>query len=190
LRKWASRGMVFVILAAVSAGIAGRYLGCGGHIIAGRRVEKVTELQYLSLVLPIPYGVRATYYVYKNEQGQQVMHGPYESFDRNGKLAYKVFYRDGKQDGTDTVWNSAGQKEQERFYRMGEDIGWANYDNGRLVYELEHVFENDKWVATKGYDFGGWTLRFNCGNKIDKDINPRTGELMDLAPPFAVSCQY
>ncbi|HWZ13430.1 MAG TPA: hypothetical protein VNX22_09855 [Acidobacteriaceae bacterium] len=179
------------VIIALQMCIVSAFVGSGPRwtFIAGRWVEKVTTYQGLSQSLPIPFRPLESYYVYTDDKGRKVKHGPYKSFDRNGGIDSEAFYRDGKQDGTATYWNIKGQKTNESFYRMGQDIGWAVYMDGRLEYENVEIWENGSRVGGKKYDIRGWELTFNCGSRIDKSIDPQTGEVRDLVPPFAVACQ-
>jgi hypothetical protein len=147
--------------------IVSAFVGCwpSWRFIAGRWVEKVTTYQGLSEVLPIPIAPLEIYYIYRNERGEKIKHGPYKSFYPNWNVDYEGFYRYGKQDGTATEWNIKGQKTGESFYRMGQGIGWAVYMDGRLEYENVEIWENGSRVGGKKYDIRGWELTFNCGSR-------------------------
>ncbi len=183
------RKAFFLGIGILVVGLASCESGPSSQVIAGRHVERVTERQGLSQILPIPFRVFAVYYVYKDQAGNRVRHGPYKNFGRDGKLEYEAFYRDGRLEGTATRWNSSGQKAQQQFWRMGQEIGWANYDHGQLSYELQDVYEDDIRVAQKKYEHGRWVLSFFCGHKVDQGIDPSTGNLVPLQAPFAVACQ-
>src|SRR5262245_59875086 len=39
------------------------------------------------------------YYVYYDQDGKEVSHGPMEKFHENGRLAYLAYYKDGQLEG-------------------------------------------------------------------------------------------
>jgi len=186
-RKFKLQAIV-VLIAAASFILCGCDRSSREKVIDGKQVKKGTTWHFLSTVVPIPYRVWTVYYVYIDDKGNQIRHGPFKSFDRHGKLEEEAFYRDGKLDGLDTTWSSSGRKSQ-IIWRKGNSIGNAEYENDRLAWYREDIFENDKRVAEKKYDSGKWNLSFYCGSQIDQDINQQTGELVSLAPPFSISCE-
>ena len=55
--------------------------------------------------------------------------GPYEKYHKNGKIDYRVNYKNGKLDGMMTTWLYYGEIESERNYVDGEldgDVTWWN----------------------------------------------------------------
>ena len=165
-------------------------LGCEAKsLIEGKKVQKVQTRWGLVWGMPFPGRVWQVYYVYTDDQGNKVKHGPYQSFDGDGRLDYTAFYRDGKLDGAVTRFGHHQEKLQESFYRAGHLVGQANYENGHLVYEHKAVFKGANQVGEIRFENGRWSLSFICGTEIDKRINPITGEIADLAVPFSISCQ-
>jgi len=170
----------------------GGLLGCEKkHIVVeGREVQQVKKRWGLFWGMPFPGPIWQVYYVYTDDSGNKVKHGPYESFDRDGRLDYSAFYRDGRLDGTLSQFGKAGEKLQDSFYRAGKLIGQANYEHGHLVYENEAVFRNERQVGEKHFENGHWSLSFRCGNEIDRRIDAETGEITNLVPPLAIACRH
>lgn len=184
LKTASMRGWLFVALTVL-------LIGCAGdtQTIAGKKVHKVVEYYGLSWAVPIHDGPANIHWAYTNPAGQEVKHGPYQNFYGNGRLQYEAFYIDGKQEGPAASWNEHGVLTGQTFWRKGMDIGWANYDNGKLDYWNEDIFEDDRRVGNKKFENGVWTLGFNCGSKIDLVINPITGELIRIPGATQVACQ-
>lgn len=159
------------------------------QVIAGKTVHKVTHYYALVWGLPFHDGPSDIHWAYNDPSGHEVRHGPYQNFYGNGRVQYEAFYLDGKEDGTATSWNEKGVVTKRDFWRMGQDIGWANYDNGTLSYWNEAIFENNNKVASKKFESGVWTLGFICGNKVDLQINSRTGEMVRMPGATRVACQ-
>lgn len=178
------------LYAAIAVLLIGCRYGAGDkQVIAGREVHKVVEYYSLFWGSPFHDGPANIHWAYTDSSGHEVKHGPNQNFYGNGRLQYESFYLDGKQDGTATSWNEKGEMTGQAFWRMGQDVGWANYDKGRLAYWNETIFEDDHKVAAKRFEQGIWTLEFNCGNKIDMQINPKTGELIRIPGATQVACQ-
>ena len=100
--------------------------------------------------------------MYSDSAGRAVKHGPYQHFSGDGRLDYRATFVDGKQDGTATTWNSQGGMTEQTFWRVGQNVGWANFQGGHLEYAIESVYEHDEKVATKKFERGQWSLAFIC----------------------------
>ena len=66
------------------------------------------------------------------EDGKMITYNDFEWYE-NGKLHYKVTYKDGKEDGLQTWWYENGQKELKGTYKDGEEDGLHTYwhENGQ-----------------------------------------------------------
>lgn len=169
-------------------------IGCrsaseNSQVIAGKTVHKVVDYYSLLWAFPIRDGPATVYWAYKDAAGKEVKHGPYRNFYRGGRPQYEAFYLDGKQDGTATSWKPDGEIAEREFWRTGSNIGWSNYDGGHLVYSIESIFEGNRRVATKKFERGVWILSFLCGEKIDLQIDPNTGDLVRISGSTEVACR-
>lgn len=182
----------FLISASLFAACPFILLGCSGagetRMIDGKLVRKVVLRYALFYGAPIPGRPSEIYWTYTDASGREVKHGPYQTVQEHGLLLYESNYIDGKQDGTATTWNAHGEITNKNFWRAGKLIGWAIYDNGKLNYWNEDVFEHGRRVGSKTFEGGVWNVAFYCGNTIDLQIDSRTGELTHISGG-AVACR-
>ena len=165
--------------------------GCtaNSQVVAGKRVERIAEYYAACWGCPFHEGVASISWVYTDAMGQKVKHGPFQTFYGNGRLNYEANFLDGKQDGTATVWRENGEIEGQTFWRHGDETGWANYEQGKLVYSNESVYANGLKVGTRKFENDVWVLRFDCGKVISLTVDEKTGEMTPLQPPLKVACQ-
>jgi antitoxin component YwqK of YwqJK toxin-antitoxin module len=59
-----------------------------------------------------------------------------KEFYDNGKLKKETHYKNGKQDGLETIWYESGKKKSEKHYEVGIEIGIRKIWNkdGKLTY--------------------------------------------------------
>jgi hypothetical protein len=127
------------------------------------------------------------YYAYTGADGKELKHGRFELF-QEGRLAQQAVYRNGKLDGTLTFWNVLGEKTQELYYHTGTPYGWANYVQGKLLTLHEEVMQDGRTVAVKNFSGNRYWLEFRCGELMNVEIDPASGEFRSVANPERRVC--
>jgi len=150
--------------------------------VDGRWVRRVTVWHAYSMVLPVPYQRGTMYYVYPGPHGAEVRHGPFRTRHGNGRLNTAGVYRHGRFHGTWTTWDHGGRKTNEEFWWQGQHRGWAIYEQGRVHYHNEQLYEDGRLVAWKRFEGGRWFLAVPSGVEPRFRIDPATGALTRLGP--------
>lgn len=122
------------------------------------------------------------YYAYAGADGREVRHGPFRTLHGNGRVSHAGAYRHGQFHGTWTTWDHRGVKTNEDFWWEGRHRGWAIYENARVHYYYENLYEGDRLVATKRYESGRWFLAVPVGVEPRFHIDPGTGALERVTP--------
>jgi hypothetical protein len=142
----------------------------------GKWVHRITKLNSEN-----PFRREQIFYAYRAAgEKREINHGPFLTYGDLGAVIFSATYRDGKIDGI-AVWsNQFGEKSHEVFYHEGEPYGWARYANGKLNEMTEDIFENGRRVASKSFSAGKYALNFHCGELINAEIDPSSGQLTHI----------
>lgn len=167
-----------VIALAAAAAAYGYFVGFP-KTINGRRVHRVSYRE--------TGDVRAMVVYYAYNAGKEVRHGPFQRFE-HGVMVESASYNDGKLDGTQTFFNMLGEKTQEVYYRNGQPYGWANFTQGKLLKTRKQILQQDRPVAVEGLLNGKYYLQFSCGELINLQIDPDSGELRPIPQPTKHAC--
>ena len=173
---------VLPLIIVVSAAVGYEYVLGLPRLWEGRRVHRVTHWAHDNF-----FERDVVYYAYSAPNGTEIKHGPFESFD-HGALVHLIHYRDGKQEGTETFWTVLGTKTNEIYYRAGQPIGWAMYAQGKVSGMREQIFQDGRPVALKTFSDNHFVLTFNCGELINAQVDPASGEIGAIPNATARAC--
>jgi hypothetical protein len=149
--------------------------------IDGRRVHRVTQRNPRDWFQPV-----LIYYAY-SASGREMKHGPFQRYEE-GALIQTAYFKDGRLDGTQTYYNALGDKVQELYYRNDRPYGWANFSHGKLLTMRKDIFERQHAVAVKSFRNGQYSLEFRCGELIDLQIDPVSGQLSPIPNAGTLAC--
>jgi antitoxin component YwqK of YwqJK toxin-antitoxin module len=169
-----------VVVASAAAGY--EYFIGFPRMLDGHRVHRETQWEQDNILER-----DVVYYAYTAPNGAEIKHGPFQSFD-HGALVHRIYYRDGRQDGTETFWTVLGAKTNEVYYRNGQPLGWATYAQGTVSGMRLQIFQDGRPVALKTFSDNHFALSFNCGELINEKINPSSGEISPIANATERAC--
>lgn len=180
LRLFLRYVLPLAVIATAGVGYA-RFVGFP-RTIEGRRVHRVTVRDPHDWFKPL-----LIYYAY-NASGKELKHGPFQRYE-DGNLIQTAYFKDGRLDGTETYFNALGDKVQELYYHNDRPYGWANFSRGKVLTLRKDIFEQQRPVAVEIYRNGQYSLEFHCGELMDQQIDPTSGQLSPITNPTRRSCQ-
>jgi hypothetical protein len=173
-RRW--RVLTLTALVVVGGLASYEFLAGFPRFSDGRWVRRVTIWHFYSFT-PVPYQRGTIYHAYRGDDGTEVRHGPFRDLHGNGQVNHQGAYRHGQFHGTWTTWDHRGGKTNEDFWWNGQYRGWAIYEDGRVQYYNEQIYEAERLVASKRFEQGRWFLSVPVGVEARYRIDPVTGAL-------------
>lgn len=179
MKKISSYKKLFVLLGvSLLGGLLFEYFVGLPQYVEGKLVTRQTEWMPIP-ALPISIMQKNIYYVYSDETGKEVKHGPFRLFERWCGGIYQACYSygsylDGMKEDTWLSVDGNGEKTHETFYLNDRAIGRADYHDGELIAYARTLYQHGYPIGVVQYQptrnpdrdtKGIWIYQLNCNGR-------------------------